>query len=42
MKRFYAIFDGVIDTMAVIAGIFIFTQILVECWQSLQMKRLSG
>jgi TRAP-type C4-dicarboxylate transport system permease small subunit len=33
MKKFNAIFDGLIDTMAVIAGVFIFTQILVECYE---------
>ena len=33
MKKFYAIFDRVIDTMAVIAGILILTQILVECYE---------
>ena len=33
MKKFNAIFDGLIDIMAVIAGVFIFTQILVECYE---------
>jgi TRAP-type C4-dicarboxylate transport system permease small subunit len=33
MKKFNAIFDGLIDKMAIIAGVFIFTQILVECYE---------
>jgi len=33
MKKFNTIFDGLIDTMAVVAGVFIFTQILVECYE---------
>ncbi len=33
MKKFNTIFDGLINVMAVIAGIFIVTQILVECYE---------
>ena len=33
MKTSNALFDGLIKVMAVIAGIFIVTQILVECYE---------
>src|SRR3990172_8271896 len=33
MKKFNTFFDGLIKGMAVIAGIFIVTQILVECYE---------
>ncbi len=33
MKKFNTIFDGLINVMAVIAGIFIVCQILVECYE---------
>ena len=33
MKKFNTIFDGLINSMAVIAGVFIAFQILVECYE---------